>query len=138
MLIMAVATEPATHASGKPSASESQQQQQQPDLTSVPSLPLFLEAKKHASNNPDKVAIVDRTKGQSFTYRQLLADVSAVKKWLLEELDLGLTGDLQERRIAFLIPNGYDYVVTQWAVWAAGGVSVPLCMRWSLNPVDWN
>ncbi|KAL1969185.1 hypothetical protein VTN77DRAFT_439 [Rasamsonia byssochlamydoides] len=102
-------------------------QQTQPDLTSLPSLPLFLEAKKHASQNPDKVAVVDRTKAQSFTYGQLLADVSAVKKWLLEELGLASTGDLQESRIAFLIPNGYDYVVTQWAVWAAGGVAVPLC-----------
>lgn len=106
---------------------ESESQQRRPDLASIPSLPLFLEAKKHATTNPDKVAVVDRTKGQSFTYRQLLADVSALKKWLLEELGLASTGDLQERRIAFLVPNGYDYVVTQWAVWAAGGVAVPLC-----------
>jgi len=123
---MAVATEPLARANGWTSASS---EPQQPDLTSIPSLPLFLEAKKHASKTPDKIAIVDRSKGQSFTYRQLLADVSAVKRWLLEELALESTGDLQERRIAFLIPNGYDYVVTQWAVWAAGGVSVPLCKR---------
>jgi acyl-CoA synthetase (AMP-forming)/AMP-acid ligase II len=97
---------------------------QSPGTASIPSLPLFLEAKKHATNNPDKVAVVDRIKGQSFTYCQLLADVSATKKWLLEELT---TGDLSERRIAFLLPNGYDYVVVQWAVWAAGGVCVPLC-----------
>lgn len=95
-----------------------------PDLSSLPSLPLFLEAKKHATVDPNKVAVVDRTKGQSFTYRQLLADAAATTKWLLEELR---TADLSERRIAFLVPNGYDYVVVQWAVWAAGGVCVPLC-----------
>lgn len=95
------------------------------EITSIPSLPLFVEAKKHATTNSKKVAVIDRTKGESFTYRQLLSDVSQKKRWLLEHLSLG---DLDERRIAFLIPNGYDYVVMQWAVWAAGGVCVPLCM----------
>ncbi|KAF9883843.1 hypothetical protein FE257_002734 [Aspergillus nanangensis] len=96
-------------------------------LTSIPSLPLFLEAKRHAQETPDKIAVIDTTKGQSFTYRQLLADTAALKKRILHDLNLTETEDLDERRIAFLTPNGYDYVVTQWAVWAAGGVCVPLC-----------
>lgn len=54
--------------------------------------------------------------------------MSALKRRILEELALQAVKDLEERRIAFLVPNGYDYVVTQWAVWAAGGVCVPLCM----------
>ncbi|KAL4925133.1 acyl-CoA synthetase [Aspergillus undulatus] len=96
-------------------------------LDSLPSLPLFLEAKKHALANPDKIAIIDTTKGQQFTFAQLLSDAAALKKRILEELSLTSTGDLEERRVAFLVPNGYDYVVTQWAVWAAGGICVPLC-----------
>ncbi|KAL2840869.1 hypothetical protein BJY01DRAFT_236572 [Aspergillus pseudoustus] len=96
-------------------------------LAALPSLPLFLEARKHAQVNLNKIAVIDTTKGQQFTYIQLLADAAALKKRILEELDLTSTGDLEERRIAYLVPNGYDYVVTQWAVWAAGGVSVPLC-----------
>ncbi|OKL59382.1 hypothetical protein UA08_05205 [Talaromyces atroroseus] len=95
-----------------------------PELASIPSLPLFVAARSHAKNDDAKVAVIDRTKGQSFTYRQLLSDVSAKKKWLLEHLSLT---DLDQRRIAFLVPNGYDYVVMQWAVWAAGGICVPLC-----------
>ncbi|EED16945.1 peroxisomal AMP binding enzyme, putative [Talaromyces stipitatus ATCC 10500] len=95
-----------------------------PEITSIPSLPLFVAAKNHATTDSKKVAVIDRTKGESFTYRQLLSDVSEKKKWLLEHLSLA---DLDQRRIAFLIPNGYDYVVMQWAVWAAGGVCVPLC-----------
>lgn len=95
---------------------------------SIPLLPLFLEAKKHAENTPDKVAVVDISKGQEFTFRQLLADAAALKKVVLEQLGLADTGSLEERRIAFLTPNGYDYVAIQWAVWAAGGVCVPLCM----------
>ncbi|CAG8470635.1 2921_t:CDS:10 [Paraglomus brasilianum] len=31
-------------------------------------------------------------------------------------------------RVAYLYPNGYDYVVAQCAVWAAGGIAVPLCI----------
>lgn len=98
-------------------------------LTAIPSsLPLFAEARRIAQNDPQKIAIIDATKGQSFTFGQLLADAAALKKHILQELKLTETGDLEERRIAFLAPNGYDYVVTQWAVWAAGGVCVPLCM----------
>ncbi|KAE8157489.1 hypothetical protein BDV40DRAFT_45667 [Aspergillus tamarii] len=102
-------------------------QTQPPDLTSIPSLPLFLAAKKHAQTSSEKVAVIDTTKNQQFTFGQLLADVAALKKQILEQLKLTETRDLEERRIAFLTPNGYDYVVTQWAIWAAGGVTVPLC-----------
>ncbi|KAE8375051.1 hypothetical protein BDV26DRAFT_24522 [Aspergillus bertholletiae] len=99
----------------------------QPKLTSIPSLPLFLAAKNHAQANPQKFAVIDTTKNQQFTFSQLLADTAALKKQILEHLKLTETWDLEERRIAFLTPNGYDYVVIQWAIWAAGGVTVPLC-----------
>ncbi|OQE76796.1 hypothetical protein PENNAL_c0064G02800 [Penicillium nalgiovense] len=92
----------------------------------IPSLPLFAAAEQHARQNPEKIAVIDTTKQQSFTFVQLLADAAALRKRILEQL--GLSGDLEERRIAFLVPNGYDYVATQWAVWAAGGVCVPLCI----------
>jgi acyl-coenzyme A synthetase/AMP-(fatty) acid ligase len=103
-------------------------QRQSLNLHSLPALPLFLTASEHALRDADKIAIIDKTKGQCFTYRQLLADVAALKLQLLHELHRALTGDLEERRVAFLVPSGYDYVVTQWAIWAAGGVCVPLCM----------
>ncbi|RHZ48333.1 acyl-CoA synthetase [Aspergillus thermomutatus] len=93
-------------------------------LDSIPSLPLFLEAQKVSQHNARKVAVIDAAKGEQFTYTQLLVDTAALKEIILKELRLK---DLEERRIAFLVPNGYDYVVTQWAIWAAGGVCVPLC-----------
>jgi acyl-CoA synthetase (AMP-forming)/AMP-acid ligase II len=104
-------------------------------LDALPSLPLFLEAKKHALANPDKLAVIDTTKVQQFTFAQLLADAAALKKRILEELTLTSTGDLDERRIAFLVPNGYDYAVTQWAVWASGGICVPLCTTPLFNTI---
>ncbi|KAJ5102400.1 hypothetical protein NUU61_004622 [Penicillium alfredii] len=91
---------------------------------SIPTLPLFAAAQQHA-RDPQKIAVLDTTKQQSFTFVQLLADAAAFKECIVGALQL--TDDLDERRIAFLVPNGYDYVVTQWAVWAAGGVCVPLC-----------
>ncbi|OJJ45057.1 hypothetical protein ASPZODRAFT_100198 [Penicilliopsis zonata CBS 506.65] len=106
---------------------ESKDEKQASTTASIPSLPLFLAAKQHAETEPEKVAVVDVTKGQSFTFAQLLADAAALKQQILDQLSLVDAADLDERRIAFLIPNGYDYVVTQWAVWAAGGVCVPLC-----------
>jgi acyl-CoA synthetase (AMP-forming)/AMP-acid ligase II len=101
---------------------------QRPDALSIPSLPLFVAAKETATANPDKVAVIDKSKEESFTYRQLLADVSKFKRVLLKQLGLETVADLDEKRVAFLVPNGFDYVVTQWAIWAAGGICVPLCM----------
>lgn len=102
------------------------------DSTSLPSLPLFVQARKYASENPGQIAIIDRTKDQWFTYGQLLEDASRLKRTLLEAVGAKPGADLEERRIAFLAPNGYDYVVCQWAVWAAGGICVPLCMPFRL------
>jgi len=101
----------------------------------IPSLPIFVAAEQHA-RNPEKIAVIDTTKQQSFTFVQLLADAAGLRKRILEELGLASSGDLEERRIAFLVPNGYDYVVAQWAIWAAGGVCVPLCtlkQHWNVN-----
>ena len=57
----------------------------------------------------------------TFTYAQLLSDSAAVASCLLDG-----ESDLAEARVAFLTPPGYHYVATQWGVWRAGGVTVPL------------
>lgn len=45
--------------------------------------------------------------------RQLLAEAAA--------------RDLEGVRVGFLMRPGFEYVVTQWAIWRAGGIAVPLC-----------
>lgn len=78
------------------------------------------------------IPLIDRAEGYgdrtaviasegAFTYAQLLADSAAVASCLLDGAD-----DLDEARVAFLTPGGYHYVATQWGVWRAGGVAVPL------------
>lgn len=80
-------------------------------------LPLITRAQQHN----EKIAIVT-TKG-AFTYQDLLHTSSQMAIGLLQD-----TEDLQEQRVAFLIPPGFEYVATQWGIWSAGGIAVPLCI----------
>ncbi|WP_373526504.1 acyl-CoA synthetase [Nostoc sp.] len=80
-------------------------------------LPLITRAEKHN----DKIAIA--TTDGAFTYRDLLHTSSQIATSLLQN-----TEDLQEQRVAFLIPPGFEYVATQWGIWRAGGIAVPLCI----------
>ena len=57
----------------------------------------------------------------TFTYRDLLEASSRVAACLLDG-----RADLGEARVAFLAPAGWPYVATQWGIWRAGGVAVPL------------
>ncbi|KAJ5371466.1 Malonate--CoA ligase ACSF3 [Penicillium cataractarum] len=93
----------------------------------IPSLPLFVAAQQSAKEDPKKIAVIDVTKKESFTFTQLLEDAAALRKHIIETLGSTSSGDLNEQRVAYLCPAGYDYVVTSWAIWAAGGVCVPLC-----------
>ena len=99
----------------------------------VPSLPLFVAARQIAIDDPENIAIIDISKNQSFTFTQLLEDAAILRKRIIETLGSTSLGDLEEQRVAFLCPAGYDYVATSWAVWAAGGVCVPLCKPIALH-----
>jgi malonyl-CoA/methylmalonyl-CoA synthetase len=76
----------------------------------------FARAQEYSS----KIAIISNE--GTFTYQDLLNASSGFAKSLL----LG-EEDLQEQRIAFLIPPSFAYVATQWGIWRAGGIAVPLC-----------
>ena len=80
-------------------------------------LPFIASARRHA----DRTAIV-AAEG-TFTYQQLLDATDAAARRLL-----AARPDLGEGRVAFLVPPGWHHVVTQWAIWRAGGVAVPLAL----------
>ncbi|MEB3295540.1 MAG: acyl-CoA synthetase [Synechococcales bacterium] len=82
-----------------------------------PMLSLFHRAQQYE----EKVAIA--TPDGQFTYAQLLVHSAQVATLLLAGRI-----DLQEERVAFLVPAGFDYVVTQWGIWRSGGIAVPLCV----------
>ncbi len=41
---------------------------------------------------------------------------------------LGTRPDLLEDRVAFFVTPGFDHVATQWGIWRAGGIAVPLAL----------
>ncbi|MDM8527678.1 acyl-CoA synthetase [Anaerolineales bacterium HSG24] len=85
-------------------------------------IPIIQQAIKHQ----ERTAIIDQT-GQ-YSYRQLLDAAVAVAQGLLEgRTDLEGRADLDEARITFLVPSGFEYVAVQWGIWLAGGIAVPLC-----------
>lgn len=45
--------------------------------------------------------------------------------------------DLNEERVAFMVTPGFDYVKVQWAIWQAGGVTVPLCLTHPLPSIQY-
>jgi acyl-CoA synthetase (AMP-forming)/AMP-acid ligase II len=50
-----------------------------------------------------------------------------------------LTGgtDLQEERVAFRMTPGFPWVATQWGIWRAGGVAVPLALDAPSSELDY-
>ncbi len=82
----------------------------QPHVSSV-----IAQAQRHA----ERTAIIDAQ--GSFTYHDLL-DASA----RVATAFLAGRADLREERIAFLLTPGFPWVATQWGIWRAGGIAVPL------------
>jgi len=78
-----------------------------------------IELIKRAGEFGQRTAVEDWT--GNFTY----ADLLRVSRFAALNL-LGDEKDLEERRVAFLVPPGFDYVALKLGVWMAGGVSVPL------------
>ena len=82
----------------------------------------MIELIARAGHYHDIVAV--KSKGDRYTYRQLLETSENIAVRLLEGKK-----DLDEARIAFLVPGGFDYVSIQWGIWRAGGIAVPLCEK---------
>jgi malonyl-CoA/methylmalonyl-CoA synthetase len=80
-----------------------------------------LELVERAEACAARTAISDERR--AFTYGRLLADSRAVATTLL-----GRQADLAEARVAYLCWPGYRYVATQWGIWRAGGIAVPLAV----------
>ncbi|KIW12750.1 hypothetical protein PV08_07936 [Exophiala spinifera] len=76
----------------------------------------------HPSNS---TAIIHHDSRSTYSYGLLLRDVACIKEQLLR-----LTGKSETtiagERIAFLLENGYEYVVTLLAILASSAIAVPL------------
>jgi len=87
-------------------------------------LPLFARA------NSFGAAVAFRSPTGSHSYTDLLHRSQAFAATLLGDRD-----DLQEARIALLVPAGFEYAAAQWGIWRAGGIKVPLCL--SATESEW-
>ena len=85
----------------------------------VSSLPLI----QRAASYDQRIAIIDA--GGPHTYRALCRASLQAASMLLEN-----RSDLNEARVAFMIPPGFDYAAVQWGIWRAGGIAVPLCVTY--------
>ena len=72
-----------------------------------------------AQGHGGRIAIVTAT--SSHTYADLLETSGKIASALLGSLP-----DLNEQRIAFPAVPGFEYAATQWGIWRAGGIAVPL------------
>ncbi|KAI9743604.1 MAG: hypothetical protein M1818_002920 [Claussenomyces sp. TS43310] len=88
--------------------------------STLPRLPIF---EAIASHDPKSTAVVHSLSGRSFLYGGLLNDVADARERLYQAAGCR---DIEGQRIAFLIENGYDYVVTLLSVLAAHAIALPL------------
>ncbi len=84
-------------------------------MVSQISLPLMARGQSYGP----RTSIVDAQ--GTFTYDDLLQASASVAAALLAGHE-----DLKEARVAFLVTPGFPWVATQWGIWRAGGVAVPL------------
>ena len=71
------------------------------------------------TTHPGNIALVDGA--QTRTYADLDTQIDRFARGLLAG-----EADLQEERIAFLMPASFEYVTTLHGIWRAGGIAVPL------------
>ena len=69
--------------------------------------------------SPDNIALIDGD--VQFSYGELVHRIDCLAGGLLAGAN-----DLEEARVAFLIPASVDYVTALHGVWRAGGIAVPL------------
>ena len=67
--------------------------------------------------------IAIHAKGQDYTFDHLSEKSDQVAAFLLDDKT-----HLKEDRIAFMVPPSFEYTSTQWGIWKAGGIAVPLCV----------
>ncbi|KAK3393652.1 hypothetical protein B0H63DRAFT_406912 [Podospora didyma] len=88
--------------------------------STLPKLPVFEAIARH---DPDSTVVVHSGSGRRFRYGELLGDVCKTRNRLYETAG---REDIDGERIAFLVENSYDYVVTLLAILAAKSIAVPL------------
>ncbi|KAG9227982.1 hypothetical protein BJ875DRAFT_478861 [Amylocarpus encephaloides] len=89
-------------------------------VSTLPPLPIF---NAIASHDPSSTCVVHSASGRRFTYGGLLKDVVDAKDRLVVEAG---GKSIEGERIAFLVENSYDYVVTLLSILGAHSIALPM------------
>ncbi|KFY05560.1 hypothetical protein V492_08448 [Pseudogymnoascus sp. VKM F-4246] len=89
-------------------------------VSTLPNLPVFQAISRH---DPSSTAVIHSESGRRFTYGELLSDVAKAKDRLRSADG---RAPPEGERIAFIIENSYDYVVTLLSVLGAHCIALPL------------
>lgn len=79
---------------------------------------------------PNRIAII--SEDRQYTYKELLEESVKIASFLLKN-----NNDLNEARIAFLVPASFYYTAVEWGIWIAGGIAVPLCEKHPLPSIQY-
>ena len=89
-----------------------------------------MELVRRAADFGQNTAIVSND--SSYSYAELLKFSANIAANILKG-----KADLSESRIAFLVSPSFEYVATQWGIWRAGGIAVPLCVKHPLPSMEY-
>ncbi len=90
----------------------------------------MLQIIENAKASLNNTAIVSN--GKIYSYNELLKSSQQFAAVLLNGQK-----DLNETRVAFMVNPGFDYVKVQWAIWQAGGITVPMCLTHPLPSLEY-
>lgn len=85
--------------------------------------PLLDRIKQRAQEDPYSLAILDRPRDLRVSYGQLLSDVTDLAGVILQTRGVE---DLKEMRVLIIATKGYLVPISLLAVWAAGGIALPV------------
>lgn len=85
-------------------------------------------------HDPQSTAVIHSISGRRFTYGELLGDVAEANEKLLKES--GSSG-INGQRIAFLVENSYDYVVTLLAILSSHSIAIPLSPAFPVHELQY-
>ncbi len=84
----------------------------------------------NSSQLADSCAVIDQN--TQFSYAELKFSADSLAGHILNS-----TADLNESPVAFMVEPGFEYVVSQWAIWKSGGIAVPLSPSYPADSIDY-
>ncbi|KAI9831814.1 MAG: hypothetical protein M1819_004711 [Sarea resinae] len=95
--------------------------------STLPRLPVFEAIARH---DPSSTVVIHSNSGRRFTYAELLNDVAEAKEKMLHSAN---RKSIEGERVAFLVENSYDYVVTLLAILGNHSIAVPMSSKFPPN-----